>query len=141
MNRLLLSVLTLFVSLLTFAQENDHPIIAPHSQDEVVRIVIRTEEKVNDQFIAIDNLTIKVSGDTSKVYYMNYGDGIVSSMMIPFPVFKKYIAFEEAVSGYECLSKDCKYSILIEIGEERRRYVIDILHLEAVSSLMLELEN
>ena len=127
------------LSFISLSQMED--IIAPHATDEVVRIVIRTEEKLEDRYVAIDNLTIKVSSDTSKVYYMNYSDGMVSSMMIPFPVYDKYIAFEESLKEYSCLSDVCKYSILIEIEDRSKRYEIDILHVEALSSLMLELEN
>jgi len=134
-----LTFLLFALSFCTMGQSED--IIAPHAGEKEVKIVVRTEEKLEDRYIAIDNLTIKVFGDSSKVYYMNYGDGMVSSMMIPFPVYDKYIAFEESLKEYHCLSETCKYSVLVEVGETSKRYIIDILHMEAVSSLMLELEN
>lgn len=133
-------LLSLMLSFSTSAQE-DTSIILPHENDKVVKIVIRTEEKLEDRFIALDNMTIKINGDTTKVYYMNYGDGLVSSVMIPFPVFERFVNFETKIQGYACKSDPCANSILIEIGEKTRRYPIDILYLESVSSFMLELEN
>lgn len=139
MNRLL-QLITLLLSFSAFAQEDDR-IIPPHENDQIVKIVIRTEEKLEDRFIALDNMTVKISGDTTKVYYMNYGDGLVSSVMIPFPVFERFVNLESKLEGYACKSDPCANSVLIEIGEETRRYPIDILYLETLSSFMLELEN
>lgn len=106
--------LVLLSSALSFAQ--DGGIIAKHKNDAELKIVLRTEEKLEDRYVQVDNLTIKVTGDSSKVYYMNYSDGMVSSLMIPFSVFDKYIKFEENLSEYHCLSDVCKYSILVEAG-------------------------
>lgn len=136
----LFPLLFLLLSISAFGQESNS-IISSHENDQLVKIVIRTEEKLEDRFIALDNMTIKISGDTTKVYYMNYGDGLVSSVMIPYPVFERFVHFEDKIIGFECKSQPCPHSILIEVGQESRRFPIDILYLEAVSSFMLELEN
>lgn len=105
------------------------------------KLVIRTENKVDDRFVALDNLTAKISNDTAKVYYMNYGDGLVSSLTIPFSIFDDLKAFEQKVSEYGCQEDPCSHFILFEIDDKSIRYPIDILHAESVSSLMLALEN
>ena len=108
---------------------------------ETYKLVIRTENKVDDHFIALDNLTAKISNDTARVYYMNYGDGLVSSLTIPFSIFDDLKEFEQKVSEYGCNEDPCTHFILFEIDDKTMRYPIDILHSESVSSLMLALEN
>lgn len=129
----------LFSSLVTVGQSDE--VIAPHINEKEVKIVIRTEEKLEDHYVALDNMTIKVNADTSKVYYMHYGDRIISSVTIPYPVFDKFINYEQSLKEYTCLSEPCLNSVLIEIGTTSKRYPIDILHVESLSSLMLEFEN
>lgn len=139
--KIILSFLAIALYFSSFSQADTIDLISHFENDQVVKIVIRTEEKLDDRFVALDNMTIKISGDTSKVYYMNYGDGLVSSVMIPFPVFERFVNFEKKIQGYACKSEPCTNSVLIEIDQQNVRYPIDILYLEALSSFMLELEN
>lgn len=129
----------LFSALPAFGQYES--IIAPYADSSAYKFVLRTEEKLDDRFVALDNMTIKANGDTCKVYYMHYGDGLVSSVMIPFSVFSNFAAFEKKVINSACEKPECTYSILIEAGEDSLRVPIDILYLEMLSSFMLELER
>ncbi|TNE72392.1 MAG: hypothetical protein EP333_07740 [Bacteroidetes bacterium] len=129
----------LLLSVFSFGQESD--LIDAHREDSELKIVIRTEEQLEDRYVAMDNMTIKIYGDTTKVYYINYSDGMVGSMMIPYSVFDRFVKYEAALKTYDCATDPCKNSVLIEIGEEAKRYPIDLFHVESLSSLMLELEN
>ncbi|MCR9172982.1 MAG: hypothetical protein NXI10_10835 [bacterium] len=107
---------------------------------EKVKIIIRTERRVNDEFIAINNLTCKISNDSAAVYFLSYTDGMVSSLMIPFPIFEQFEDFERTISQLKCLN-DCNQFILFEIDGEKKRYPIDILEEERLSGFMLKLEE
>lgn len=105
------------------------------------KLVLRTEEFINDRYESRDNLTVRVKGDTSVVFYNDYGDGLISRLMVPYSIFDVLSHFEETIISRACEKPECTYSILLEIGEHRLRVPIDILDAEHVSSLMLELEK
>ncbi len=116
-------------------------IITTYADSTVYKVVIRTEEKVDDRFVALDNMTARVTEDTAKVYYMNYGDGLVSSIMIPYSVYDDFLKFEQKVISKACEKPECSYSVLFEVGDQQLRVPIDILYVESLSSFMLELEE
>ena len=130
---------SLLLSSLTFGQYES--ILTPYADSSTYKFVLRTEEQLDDRYVALDNMTIKADGDTCKVYYMHYGEGLVSSSMIPFSVFNHFAAFEKKVINSACEKPECTYSILIEAGDQQLRVHIDILYVELLSSFMLELER
>lgn len=138
-NQLLVAVALLFSGFPSFAQYES--ILAPYSDSIRYKFVLRTEEKLEDRYIALDNMTIKAMGDTCKIYYMHYSDGLVSSVMIPYSVFSAFVDFEKKVINSACEKPECTYSILLEANDKTLRVPIDILYLELLSSFMLELER
>lgn len=134
---LLLSILSLSTS---YAQDSIL-FMSEFENSSIYKLVIRTEETINNEFIAVDNLTVKVQNDSTRVYFMSYSDGMVSSLMIPYSVFDNFLEFEKTIQSNQCKSGECPNSILFESGEKKKRYPIDILFVESLSSFMLELEN
>lgn len=135
----LLTFLVLLNGALLFGQDTTL-LTSNYSGAEKVKIVVRTEELVNGEYIAVDNLTAKIQQDSAWVYYMSYGDGMVSSMMIPFPVMDQFIDFERTIAHLES-SDHGHYFMRFEIEEKMVRYPIDLLEVERLSGFMLLLEE
>lgn len=117
------------------------PILPLFKDSSAYKLVLRTEEHINDRYESRDNLTVRVNGDTSVVFYNDYGDGLISRLMIPYSIYDVLAAFESNILTRLCEKPECTYSVLFEIGEHRLRVPVDILDAEQVSSLMLELEK
>jgi hypothetical protein len=116
-------------------------ILPLYADSSEYKLVMRTEEHINDRYESRDNLTVRVKGDTSVIFYNDYGDGLISRLMIPYSIYSILSGFEETIVGRACEKPECTYSILFEIGTYRLRVPIDILEAEQLSSLMLELEK
>lgn len=140
MKAFVITSLIFLLSHVSFAQA-DTSIVHYFKDSTSYKVVIRTESLVNNEYIALDNLTARVKGDTTNVYYMNYGDGMVSQMMIPYPTYEDFLAFEQRVNSFRTSDSKTTYSVKIEIGNKHLRIPIDILHLEELSSFMLKLEE
>lgn len=136
----LLFPLLFFAAFRVSAQE-DTLLLSRFSDSVNYKIVIRTEEKIEDRYIALDNMTARVTDDTTKVYYMHYSEGLVSSVTIPYSVYRQFLAFEQKIRALTCDKPECNHSVLFEIGSAAVRIPIDILSLESLSSFMLELEQ
>ena len=104
------------------------------------KIVFRVEKYDGDRYIALDNLTIKAKGNDTKVYYMRYGDGLVSSLLIPELILEDIKTFERKIYDNKC-GDNCELNVLIEIGTKKIRVPIDLLQEEIVSNFMLFLEQ
>ncbi len=136
----LILLFSLIGSVHSFGQDS-HSIIKEYKDSAVYRLVIRTEVFVNDKYVAMDNFTARVTADTVKIYYMRYGDGMVSSLMIPFPVYDKFIDFEQKMIEGGTLVSSNEYSIKFEIGELELRVPVDILFIDNLTHFMFSLED
>ena len=121
--------------------QNDGHIISSYIDSTEFKIVMRTEKENDSRYVALDNMTIKVKGDTTLVYYIRYGDMMISSLTIPFPIIESLVVFEDKVHSLACTSSDCVETLLFDDGINQIRIPIDILNEELLSNLMLELEN
>ena len=104
------------------------------------KIVFRTEEDTGDRQVTIDNMTVLVKGDTTHLYYMRYGDGLVSKLMIPYNITVQLIELENEVISKACDAGECEYSVRIDLGEKSERIPIDVLSVEMLSTFMLNQE-
>ena len=134
-------LLLLFVGMtqLSFSQDNTS-LFENYEDSSSYKIVFRVEKHDGDRYIALDNLTIKAKGTDTKVYYMRYGDGLVSSLMIPELILEDIKAFEQKIYDNQC-GDNCELNVLIEIGAKKIRVPIDLLHEEIVTNFMLFLEQ
>lgn len=123
-----------------WSQQYDH-LVASCKDSAEYKLVFRTEEFTGDRHATIDNMTVISYGDTTKLYYMHYGNGMVSSLMIPFDIMDDLTQFEEDIISKACTSDDCEYSILIESGNKTVRIPIDAFLVESIPTLMLKLEE
>ena len=123
-----------------FSQENTE-IFSNYTDVEEYKIVMKTQNFNGTEDIALDNLTIKMKDGEMKIYYIRYGDMLISSLTIPYSILERFIAFEKQIRSVRCESEDCKDSILIDDGTNKIQIPIDILHEELISTLMLELEQ
>lgn len=105
------------------------------------KLVIRTEVLVEDDYVAMDNFTARITDDTVKIYYMRYGDGMVSSLMIPFPVYKELLDFEQKTIAASNGEAKSEYSIKFEIGEAELRVPVDILLIDNLTHFVFSLEE
>ncbi|MFZ9029564.1 MAG: hypothetical protein ACO2Z9_11145, partial [Crocinitomicaceae bacterium] len=73
------------------------------------------------------------------LYYMRYGDGLVSKLMIPYNITDQLIDLENEIIAKSC-SDACEYSVRITLGEKSERIPIDVLSVELISTFMLNQE-
>ncbi len=139
-NQLLTLIFFSAISMFSIAQESAQ--LLPRYKDSTqFKVVIRTEKKIDDRHEALDNMTIKVGPEETKVYYIRYDDGMISSLTFPWSINELLIKFEEDVLAARCTSNECIESIRLEIGEETIRVPIDVLNEEMLSTFMLKLEE
>ena len=124
---------------MSFSQESNS-IFDKYEDSASYKIVFRVEKHDGDRYIALDNLTIKAKGNDTKVYYMRYGDGLVSSLMIPELILEDIKAFEQKIYDNQC-GDNCELNVLIEVGVKKVRVPIDLLQEEIVTNFMLFLEQ
>ena len=136
----ILSSFFLFVTFLSFSQKSDD-LFVQYKDSSSYRIVIKTQNFNGTEDIALDNFTIKFKNGQTKVYYIRYGDMLISSLTIPYSMLDRFEEFEKQVRDVECKSDDCKDSILFDDGIRKIVIPIDVLNEELVSSLMIELEQ
>ena len=103
------------------------------------KIVFRTEEDTGIREVTVDNMTVLVKGDTTHLYYMRYGDGLVSKLMIPYNITDQLIDLENEIISKAC-AEGCEYSVRINLGEKSERIPIDVLSVELISTFMLNQE-
>lgn len=140
MKIILLNILCLTLSFTALSQKES--ILKDFKDSSIYKIVIRTEVLVDNEYIAMDNLTARVTEDTVKIYYMHYGNGDVSSLMIPYSVYDQFLAFEQSIIDEEYSKPEpTNYSIKFEIGSRELRIPIDILLLENLSNFRFSLED
>jgi len=132
---LLLTVLTQ----ISFSQETNS-VFENYEDSTSYKIVFRVEKHDGDRYIALDNLTIRAKGNDTKVYYMRYGDGLVSSLMIPELILQDIKNFEQKIYDNQC-DENCELNVLIEFGVKKIRIPIDLLQEEIVTNFMLFLEQ
>jgi hypothetical protein len=136
-----LLLLTLMSPLSSFSQDTTN-ILSSYSDSIEYRIIMKTQEKINDQYIALDVFTIKAYLDSTKVYYVRYGDMLISSLTMQYSIIDRIIEFEQKVNSLACIEEDhCTNRILIEGTSNAYTVPIDVLHEELLSNLMLELEK
>lgn len=104
------------------------------------KIVFRTEEDTGVREVTVDNMTVLVKGDTTHLYYMRYGDGLVSKLMIPYNITDQLIDLENEIISKSCKIEGCEYSVRIDLGEKSERIPIDVLSVELISTFMLNQE-
>ncbi|HIP32137.1 MAG TPA: hypothetical protein EYG86_05195 [Crocinitomicaceae bacterium] len=138
-NYLLLLFLSFSLSATTKAQSSS--LFTQYQDSSVYRIVMKTQNFNGTENIALDNFTIKFKNGETKVYYIRYGDMLISSLTIPYSMLDRFIEFEKQVRSVKCTDSDCVDSILFDDGNEKFEIPIDILYEELVSSLMIELEQ
>ncbi len=134
----LLLLLTLLTQI-SFSQEKTS-IFENYEDSTSYKIVFRVEKNDGDRYIALDNLTIRAKGNDTKVYYMRYGDGLVSSLMIPELILQDIKDFEQKIYDNKC-GENCELSVLIEFGVKKIRIPIDLLQEEIATNFMLFLEQ
>ncbi|MCO4813802.1 MAG: hypothetical protein KC454_03775 [Flavobacteriales bacterium] len=134
----LLLLLTLLTQI-SFSQEKTS-IFENYEDSTSYKIVFRVEKNDGDRYIALDNLTIRAKGNDTKVYYMRYGDGLVSSLMIPELILQDIKDFEQKIYDNKC-GENCELNVLIEFGVKKIRIPIDLLQEEIVTNFMLFLEQ
>lgn len=130
----------LLFSNISFGQKNMN-VIKPYADSSEVKLVLRTEKYSGDRHVVQDNLTFKIHNDTTQIYYMNYIDGTVSSLMIPYSVIDRFIDFEESIIGIECPYDNCQYSVVFANGPDEQRVYINASQMYMLEELMLELEE
>lgn len=131
----------LFIFTSHFGHSQDTTSVFKNYEDSSsYKIVFRVEKHDGDRYIALDNLTIKAKGNDTKVYYMRYGDGLVSSLIIPEFILEDIKDFEQKIYDNKC-GDNCELNVLIETGEKKIRIPIDLLQEEIVTNFMLFLEQ
>lgn len=134
--KLLTTFIVLTLSTISFGQKN---IIENYKDSSTYRIVLRTEKNSGDRQVVQDNLTFKVKNDTTTIYYMNYIDGTVASLMIPYLVLDRFIEFEESLPGLVCSTDNCQYSIVVADDQEEKRIYIKASSMYIMEELMNEM--
>lgn len=140
MNMKTIVLFCLLIVPLIGVSQDDKKVVAYYKDSTHFKLVIKTEESNGDRNIALDNLTARVKGDTTVVYYTHYGDMLISSLTIPYNVVDKMIEFESQVIERACKTENCTHSIVFKVGDKELRIPIDDLDQELVSSFMLKLE-
>lgn len=140
MKKLSFILFIFFYSAQSFGQQKTS-IIKEYKDTALYKLVIRTEVLVDDNYVAMDNFTARVTEDTVKIYYMRYGDGMVSSLMIPYPIFDKFIEFEQKIIEAEDSNPQTLYSIKFEVGQLEMRIPVDILFIDNLTHFMFSLED
>lgn len=134
-------VLLLLIFISHFGHSQDTTSVFENYEDSSsYKIVFRVEKHDGDRNIALDNLTIKAKGNDTKVYYMRYGDGLVSSLIIPELILEDIKDFEQKIYDNKC-GDNCELNVLIETGGKKIRVPIDLLQEEIVTNFMLFLEQ
>ena len=141
MNKRFTLILLIFIIATTSFSQESPEMFAQYQDSSVYRIVIKTQNFNGTENIALDNFTIKFKNGETKVYYIRYGDMLISSLTIPYSMLDRFIEFEKQVRSVKCKVSDCVDSILFDDGKEKIEIPIDILYEELVSSLMIELEQ
>lgn len=132
----------IFILLSVYSIGQEMELILPFYQDSTsYKIVIRTEKLIDDRHEALDNMTVKVSPEETKVYYIRYDDGMISSLTFPWSITDLFTEFEQNVHNQKCESTNCIESIRFEIGDKAARIPIDVLNEELLSTFMLKLEE
>ncbi len=121
-----------------FSQETN--LFEQYKDSATYKIVIKTQNFNGTEDIAADNLTIKYKDDETKVYYIRYGDMLISSVTIPYSIIERFIEFEKHVHELKSKQKT-SVSILFDDGITQVVIPIDILNEELVNSLMIELRE
>ena len=137
--KIYLLLLLMGMTQMSFSQETTS-IFENYDDSTSYKIVFRVEKHDGDRYIALDNLTIKAKGNDTKVYYMRYGDGLVSSLMIPELILEDIKTFEQKIYNNKC-GENCELNVLIEVGAKKVRVPIDLLQEEIVTNFMLLLEQ
>lgn len=138
--RLYLFFILILCTRFTFAQDLE-PRLSQYDDSTHYKLVFRTEQYNGDRFIQLDNLTARVNGDTTKLFYTRYGDMMISSLMIPYNIFEKFLTLEASIFSGKCPeANDCEYSLLITTGTYEQRIPIDEFHTELLSTFMLNEE-
>ena len=140
LNQILTLLFIISISTLSIGQEQDL-LLSNFKDSTQFKAVIRTEKKIDDRYEALDNMTIKVSPEETKVYYIRYDDGMISSLTFPWSINELLVAFEQDVYSVRCTSNECVESVSFEIGENLVRIPIDVLNEEMLSTFMLKLEE
>ncbi len=130
----------LSVAHLSFSQESEG-VFSRYKDSSSYKIVIKTRNFNGTEDVALDNLTIKYKNGETKVYYIRYGDMLISSVTIPYSIIERFIEFEQQVKNLECKIESCTDSILIDSGSHKIIIPIDVLNEELVGSLMIELRQ
>jgi hypothetical protein len=109
--------------LLTFASAFSFPqseLLFPNYIDSIeYRIILKTQEKIDNEFVTLDVFTIKSYKDSTKVYYIRYGDMLISSLMMEYSILDDMITFEQKLNEFACEEgANCPNRILIEIITE-----------------------
>ncbi len=120
----------------SFSQEFQG-IIEQYKDSSTYKIVIKTQNYNGTEDIVLDNLTIKFKEGETKVYYIRYGDMLISSVTIPYSVLERFVEFEKQVNALACEKDGCTVSILFNDGITKKVIPIDLLNEELVSSLMI----
>ncbi|MBL1281439.1 MAG: hypothetical protein COA33_014270 [Fluviicola sp.] len=141
MPKFFLTIILSFALVFVASSQDTTLIFSTFNDDSDYKVVMKTQNFNGSEDIALDNLTIKKKGDETKVYYIRYGDMLISSLTIPYSIIERFIKFEKHVRSVECKTNDCKDSVLFIYGEKRIVIPIDILYEELLSNLMLELES
>ena len=94
-----------------------------------------------DRNIAMDNMTIKRNGEQTRVFYTKYGDMMISNVTIPYGIIDQLKKFESEVRALDSQEEKSKYTILFLSGDRELVILIDVLHVESLSSFMLSLEE
>jgi len=141
MSKLLTLTYILLISIFhSFSQGSVTEIFKNHENSARYKIVMKTQNFNGTEDIALDNFTIKFNDGETKIYYIRYGDMLISSLTIPYSMLDRFKEFEKQARSVEC-SENCPDSILIDDGTNNVVIPIDILNEELISNLMLELEQ
>lgn len=135
----LLTLILILFPITGFSQEYTRLMKSCEGSEEY-KIVFRTEEDTGIRDVTVDNMTVLVKGDTTHLYYMRYGDGLVSKLMIPFNITDQLIALEDQIIAKACEIEGCEYSVRIDLGDRSERIPIDVLSVELLSTFMLNQE-
>ena len=80
-----LLLITLFISLLfTGLSQDSSEVFSKYTDVDEYKIVMKTQNFNGTEDIALDNFTIKMKGGEMKIYYIRYGDMLISSLTIPY---------------------------------------------------------
>lgn len=137
--RLIGTLLLIVIPMLGWSQEYNR-LMKSCADSTEFKIVFRTEEDTGIRQVTVDNMTVLVKGDTTHLYYMRYGDGLVSKLMIPYNITDKLIELEDQIIEKACPSEGCEYSVKVDLGDRSERIPIDVLDVELLSTFMLNQE-